>query len=100
MVINMEQTYVMINPSNIVDNTILWDGGSEWTPPAGYTVLPRATTPSIIWAWNLSAQPPEWELTQTTGNGQIGDTWNGTTLTTTLPKPTNPPTVTSGTMKI
>jgi hypothetical protein len=90
------QNYLMINPSNIVENIILWDGGSEWTPPIEYTVIPKATTSSIVWEWNLSLNPPDWQLTQTVGNSSIGDSWNGTTTTTNQPKPTWNPFETSG----
>lgn len=96
----MEQIYLIINPSNVVENIIVWNEENEWKLPAGYTFLLKNTTPSKIWSWNLSLETPSWELIQTTGMGDINDIWDGVTLTTTLPKPTNSPTVTSGTMKV
>lgn len=80
----------MINSENIADNLVVWDGGSDWTPPAGYTMLVKSTTPAMIWQLNTSATPNVYELVEVVGAGAIGFTWNGTVLTTNQPQPTIP----------
>lgn len=37
------QTYAIINSSGVVENIILWDGESNWEPPAGCTAVASAT---------------------------------------------------------
>jgi len=84
------QAYLQIdNFSNIVVNTVMWDGGSEWTPPADSTMLVQATTPAMVWELN-TATPPVYVLTEVIGVGQIGFTWDGSVLTTNQPQPPNP----------
>lgn len=84
----MEQNYCMVNPENVCDNVCVWDGNPDtWTPPAGYTMLVQADTPTKDWVWN--AETKAWELTGTgMGNGGIGFTWDGTYLI--QPEPTAP----------
>jgi len=84
------QNYFLIDSKNVVDNVIVWDGGSDWTPPAGYTMLVKSTTPAMIWQLNTSATPNVYELVEVVGAGGIGFTWNGTVLTTNQPQPTIP----------
>ena len=84
------QQYLEIdNSSNTVVNTVMWDGGSEWTPPADSTMLVQATTPAMVWELNTET-PPVYVLTEVIGAGQIGFTWNGTVLTTNKPEPVIP----------
>jgi len=84
------QKYLMIDPQNIVENVIVWDGGSDWTPPTGYTMIIQETTPAMVWKLNDSVTPNVYQLTEVVGAGSIGFTWNGTLLTTNKPQPTVP----------
>lgn len=78
------QNYLMISPSNIVENVCVWDGNTDtWTPPAGYTMLPQATTPALVW----KVVDGEYVLQEEIGGGSIGFTWNGTECITNEPKP-------------
>lgn len=75
--------------SNICENICLWDGNPEtWTPPANYLMLIQATTPTKI--WGLNADKTDYILVDSIGDGDIGWTWDGTYLTTNLPKPALP----------
>jgi len=80
------QAYLIIE-NNVVINNVMWDGGSDWTPPAGSIQLPQATTPAMVWQLSGSA----YVLTEVVGAGDIGFTWNGTVLTTNEPQPVFPP---------
>jgi hypothetical protein len=31
------KTYLVIDAGNLVQNAVLWDGVTAWTPPPGYT---------------------------------------------------------------
>jgi len=85
------QTYLIVE-NNVVTNSVVWDGNPQtWTPPADSIQLVEATTPALIWEWNTTVTPNEWQLTEIVGAGGIGFTWNGTVLTTNEPKPTAPP---------
>lgn len=91
MVIDMTtQNYLMIyEATNIVENVCLWDGNSDtWQPPAGYLMMPQATTMGVIWFWDKPID--DWVLTQEMGTGQIGFIWNGTECVTNEPKPPKP----------
>jgi hypothetical protein len=91
MVINMTvQNYLMINQdTNAVDNICLWDGNPDtWQPPAGYLVIPQATTMALVWMWDAPIK--DWVLAQEMGGGQIGFTWSGTECITNQPKPEPP----------
>jgi hypothetical protein len=87
-----EQNYLLIDLQNIVENIVVWDGGSDWFPPAGYLALPQATTPAMVWNLNTKVTPPVYELVEVMGVGNIGFSWNGTVLTTNNPKPEIPST--------
>jgi len=39
MVINMYKYALVNTKTNIVDNTVMWDGGPDWTCPAGYEAI-------------------------------------------------------------
>lgn len=84
------QNYLMIyEATNIVENVCLWDGNSDtWQPPAGYLMMPQATTMGVIWFWDKPID--DWVLTQEMGTGQIGFIWNGTECVTNEPKPPKP----------
>jgi len=79
------QNYLVVE-NNVVTNIVVWDGGSEWTPPTDATMLIQATTPAMIWKWNGIA----WALTQVVGAGDIGFSWNDTVLTTNKLQPADP----------
>lgn len=50
MTMSEAKTYAVINPAtNIVENIILWDGVSAWTPPAGMYVKVLAAEAGIGW---------------------------------------------------
>jgi hypothetical protein len=84
----MEQNYLQIQ-NNIVTNAVVWDGGSDWTPPTDATMLVQATTNAIV--WELNTDKTEYVLTEVMGVGQIGFTWDGIVLTTNQPQPIVPP---------
>lgn len=79
--------YLMIQ-NNVVTNVVLWDGGSEWTPPSDATMLLQEIIPALV--WDLNEDSTDWILEEQMGQGQIGFTWDGTILTTNEPKPPIP----------
>jgi hypothetical protein len=83
----MEENYLIIE-ANVVTNIVVWDGGSDWTPPAGSIQLVQANTNAMTWV--LSADKTTFVLGEVMGAGQIGFTWDGTILTTNQPQPPNP----------
>jgi hypothetical protein len=78
------QQYLQIE-NNVVTNAVVWDGGSDWTPPENATMLVQDTTPAMI--WKVPTGGTEYVLTEVIGAGSIGFTWNGTVLTTPDPQP-------------
>ena len=80
----MTQNYLIIE-NNLVTNVVVWDGGSDWTPPVNSIQLVHADTSAKIWI--LNADKTDYELIEMQGAGDIGFTWNGLVLTTNLPKP-------------
>jgi hypothetical protein len=96
------QNYLIIE-SNVVSNIVLWDGDVNiWTPPADSIQLIQETTPAMVWMPVFTdGKITDYVLTEVLGAGQIGFTWNGTTVNTTDPKPTIPTQpVTTGTQTI
>ena len=83
----MEQNYLIIE-NNIVTNIVVWDGGSDWTPPADSIHLAQATTPAKIWV--LNADKTDFDLVTVEGAGEMGFTWDGSVLSTNQPKPNVP----------
>jgi hypothetical protein len=83
------QNYLIIE-QNIVNNVVVWNGDTTvWTPPAGSIALIQATTPAMVWEpVVVDNKLTDFVLTEQTGAGTIGFTWNGTVLTTNEPKPT------------
>ena len=48
---------VINNQTNIVENTIVLDEGSTWTPPNGYYIVDITTTEvGIDWTYNQNTQ--------------------------------------------
>ena len=84
------QSYLIIE-NNVVTNAVMWDGGPDWTPPAGSTAHIRSTMPAKIWVLNETTKA--WELQVVDGAGGPGFTWDGTYLTTPQPMPTEAPPV-------
>jgi hypothetical protein len=87
------QNYLEVNTENVVDNIIIWDGDiNTWTPPDGYTMLVKSTTPALIWKKDKSVDPPVYVLVEVIGAGSTGFTWDKTTqiLTTNQPDPNIP----------
>lgn len=84
-----DKNYLMIdNTTNIVENVVVWDGNTDnWNPGNNYTMLVQSTTNAKIWSVNMNLTPIDYELTIVAGHGQIGFTWDGTSLTTNEPKP-------------
>jgi hypothetical protein len=83
----MEQNYLIIE-NNVVTNVVIWDGGTDWTPPAGSIQLVQSTTPAYIWV--LNSDKTAYVLTEVIGQGGIGFTWDGTAVTTNDPQPAPP----------
>lgn len=85
------QTYLIVE-TNIVTNSISWDGNTQdWTPPAGATMLVQATTPAMVWkAVVVEGKITDYVLAEVLGAGDIGFTWDGTDCITNEPKPTTP----------
>ena len=82
------QNYLIIE-QNIVTNVVVWDGNTQtWQPPIDSIQLVLVTTPAMI--WELNQDQTEYVLTEELGAGGIGFTWDGSVLTTNLPKPPNP----------
>ena len=50
----MNNVYAVIDGTNTVVNTIVWDGVSPWTSPDGTTVVQNAA--SIGWSYDPVAQ--------------------------------------------
>jgi hypothetical protein len=82
------QNYLIIE-SNVVTNSVVWDGNTNtWTPPINATMLIQSTTSAMVWeAVYTNNKLTDWVLTEKNGVGQIGFTWNETVLTTNEPKP-------------
>jgi len=80
----MTQNYLQIQ-DDVVTDLVVWDGGSEWTPPANATMLIQITTPAIVWVLNTTKT--DYVLTEVMGVGQIGFIWDGTVVTTNQSKP-------------
>jgi len=82
------QNYLLVNQStNIVDNSIDWDGNLDtWQPPNNYLLLIQSTTPALV--WGVVDGDEEIVLIEKIGAGGIGFTWNGSVLTTNQPQPT------------
>ena len=80
------KNYCMINDeTKICENIVVWDGGSDWTPPNGYTLLPQETIFANVWAVNK--EKTDYEIQKIIGQGQIGFVWDGENLNTNLEKP-------------
>lgn len=81
------QSYLIVNQAtNVVDNVVMWDGNTNnWQPPANTIALVQATTPAIVWEFNLKTK--DWELVEKMGAGAIHYIWNGSVLTTNESKP-------------
>jgi hypothetical protein len=82
------QNYLLVNQStNIVDNSIDWDGNLDtWQPPNNYLLLIQSATPALV--WGVVDGDEEIVLIEKIGAGGIGFTWNGSVLTTNQPQPT------------
>lgn len=83
----MKQNYLIIE-DNIVTNIVIWDGGSDWTPPVNSIQLVQSTISAKSWA--INADKTDYELVEFQGTGSIGYTWDGVILTTNLEKPAMP----------
>lgn len=46
-----DNVYVIINEDNVVVNTIIWDGKSQWKPPEGHFIQ-KSPTACIGDSWN------------------------------------------------
>jgi hypothetical protein len=81
-----QQYFEVDNSTNVVTNSVIWDGGNDWTPPENTTMLVSSTTPAMLWTYD--AKTKTYVLTEVIGAGQVGFTWNGTALITNEPQPT------------
>jgi hypothetical protein len=83
----MIQEYLMVNQeTDICDNSCMWDGDTNtWQPPIGYLMLPKDTTPALV--WDLNTEKTDWVLVEKMGAGIVGFTWDGNDLVTNDTKP-------------
>ena len=81
----MTTNQYLIIENNIVTNIVVWDGGSEWKPPADSIQLIKSTTPAIVWVYDENLN--NYELKEIIGAGEIGFTWDGSVLMTNEPNP-------------
>lgn len=82
--------YLLINTqTGLIENNVEWDGDtSKWSPPEGYeTMLVGTQYPEIIWQFDEELW--DWVQHETTGVGDIGETFDGTKFI--QPKPPIPP---------
>lgn len=86
----MTENYILIDEtSNVVDNVVMWDGNTNtWQPPANHIWFPVATTPALIWGWDVAIN--DFVLIEQVGAATVGFTWNGTECVTNEPKPLPP----------
>ena len=61
----MEHVWAVIDGGTVV-NTVVWDGVSDWQPPAGTTLVPLADHPHAGIGW-------EWDGTTFTDNRPVPD---------------------------
>ena len=82
------QAYLQVQ-NGVVTNVCLWDGDvNTWQPPADAIMLIQATTPCMVWEPVIvNEKTVDYQLTELIGAGTIDDTWDGSVLTTDLPKP-------------
>lgn len=89
------QNYLMIQ-NGVVTNNVVWDGGSDWAPPADAIMLIQADTLAIIWVGtSVEDLPPTipptftitYNLQEVMGAGDIGFVWDGRVLNTNQPQP-------------
>jgi hypothetical protein len=77
------EKYLVIQ-ENVVTNICLWDGNtSTWTPPSGAIMLFAETAPTRIWALDNK----EYILINSSGDANIGFTYDGTSCITNEEKP-------------
>jgi hypothetical protein len=81
----MESYFLINTSSNIVENTIDWDGNNSWSAIDNYIVIPRNTTPAKVWLPNEETR--NFDLVTVVGAGDIGFIWNGTFLMTNKAQP-------------
>ena len=80
------ENYCIIDANNVVVNIILWDGDKKkWKPASKHTYVVQSKTPSKDWVWDNDLK--DWILVEAIGHGDIGFTWDKSTLTTPEPKP-------------
>jgi len=82
------QNYLVIE-NNVVINCVVWDGNvNTWSPPIDAIMLVQATTPCMVWEPVIvNEKTVDYQLIELIGAGTIDDTWDGSVLTTDLPKP-------------
>lgn len=80
-----EKNYLIIE-SNVVTNSVLWDGNTEtWQPPPQCLMIVNEETEALV--WTLTEDQLDTVLAPVLGAGAIGFTWDGSTLKTNEPKP-------------
>lgn len=90
----MSAYLIVDNQSNLVLNSVEWDGNTAtWQPPSGTT--PFLLSTSYGWVWLLNSDKTDWVLTRILGDVGIGFKLENGDFYTQEPKPdlpTTPPT--------
>lgn len=51
--------YALVDASGVVDNVVMWDGGEDWTVPAGFEAI-QSDAAGVGWTYaNAALSPPE-----------------------------------------
>jgi hypothetical protein len=81
----MESYFLINTTTNIVENTIDWNGVDSWNVPDGYILVSRDSTPAKIWL--LNEETRNFDLVTVLGAGDIGFLWDGSELMTNQAQP-------------
>lgn len=89
--------YAIINQSNIVENIIVWDGVSQWSPPEGCTLVPIENANCIVWITNEDGTHQQVEAIGAVSRDAV---WDGQKFVNPEPPPPPEQPQTSGTQEL